>query len=132
MDESKDIYNFWKGVKNNMREIEKTKLITKIVEHLGMNEILCQLAEEASELAQAALKLRRAYDGKNPTPKTVEECINALLEESADVDLALIMICQLLPQKNEFVWIIEQDRIEDKKVKRWAERLDIEKAGEKI
>lgn len=55
-----------------MREIEKTELITKIVEHLGMNEILCQLAEEASELAQAALKLRRAYDGKNPTPKTVE------------------------------------------------------------
>lgn len=109
-----------------MRDVEKTELKIKIEEHLGMNEILCQLAEEASELAQAALKLRRAYDGKNPTPKTVEECINALLEESADVDLCLIMICQLLPTKNEFVWIIDQDRIEDEKVKRWAERLGIE------
>ena len=30
---------------------------------LGALELLAGLAEEASELAQAALKLRRAYDG---------------------------------------------------------------------
>lgn len=47
-----------------------------------------QLAEEASELAQAALKLRRALDGKNPTPKSVKECEENLLEELADVKVA--------------------------------------------
>jgi hypothetical protein len=46
----------------------------KISDILPKTEILAQLAEEASELAQAALKLRRALDGTNPTPKCVEEC----------------------------------------------------------
>ena len=47
---------------------------------LPETEILAQLAEEASELAQAALKLRRALDGTNPTPKSVAECEMNLLE----------------------------------------------------
>lgn len=45
----------------------------KVSDILPKTEILAQLAEEASELAQAALKLRRALDGTNPTPKNVEE-----------------------------------------------------------
>ena len=109
-----------------MRDVEKTELKIKIEEHLGMNEILCQLAEEASELAQAALKLRRAYDGKNPTPKTVEECINALLEESADVDLCLCLLCRLLPNMTEVGLLILHDKIEEEKLKRWIKRLGIE------
>lgn len=31
-------------------------------------EVLAQMAEELTEAAQAALKLRRAMDGANPTP----------------------------------------------------------------
>lgn len=46
----------------------------KVSDILPKTEIMAQLAEEASELAQAALKLRRALDGTNPTPKSVEEC----------------------------------------------------------
>lgn len=46
----------------------------KVSDILPKTEILAQLAEEASELAQAALKLRCALDGTNPTPKSVEEC----------------------------------------------------------
>ena len=61
----------------------------KISDYLPKTEILAQLAEEASELAQAALKLRRALDGKNPTPKSVEECEANLLEETADVKVAM-------------------------------------------
>lgn len=53
----------------------------KVSDILPKTEILAQLAEEASELAQAALKLRRALDGTNPTPKSVEECEENLLEE---------------------------------------------------
>lgn len=60
----------------------------KISDILPKTEILAQLAEEASELAQAALKLRRALDGTNPTPKSVEECRKAFEEEYADV-----MVC---------------------------------------
>ena len=56
---------------------------------LDDKELLCQLAEEAAELSQAALKLRRAIDGKNPTPKTISNCEVSLDEEIADVKLCL-------------------------------------------
>ena len=60
----------------------------KVSDILPKTEILAQLAEEASELAQAALKLSRALDGTNPTPKDVEECEMNLLEELADIKVA--------------------------------------------
>ena len=37
---------------------------------LSKEEQLAQLAEECAELGKAALKLRRVYDGRNPTPVT--------------------------------------------------------------
>lgn len=60
----------------------------KISDILPKTEILAQLAEKASKLAQSALELRRALDGTNPTPKDVEECEMNLLEELADVKVA--------------------------------------------
>lgn len=66
--------------------------IEKIREILPQEELLCQLAEEASELAQAALKLRRVYDGRNPTPKKRREAFDDFLEEIADVYLCLMVL----------------------------------------
>lgn len=65
----------------------------KVSDVLPKTEILAQLAEEASELAQAALKLRRALDGTNPTPKSVEECEANLMEEFADIGNAVTVLC---------------------------------------
>lgn len=39
-----------------------------ITKRIPVCELLAGLAEEAAELTQAALKLRRCYDGTNPTP----------------------------------------------------------------
>ena len=61
------------------------KTEAKIMDHIGESEMLCQLAEEAAELSQAALKLRRALGCNNPTPVTVEEARRNLVEEAADV-----------------------------------------------
>ena len=41
-------------------------MMDKIRDYLSDAEIVAQLAEEASELTQAALKLRRVLDGTNP------------------------------------------------------------------
>lgn len=82
---------------------------------LPVTELLAGLAEEAAELAQAALKLRRAYDGTNPTPVTEEDAYDALLEEIADVELYLDQLS------------INRQRIEEiKGVKafRWVKRLE--------
>lgn len=79
-------------------------------------EQLAGLAEEATELAHAALKLRRAYDGSNPTPKTKGEAIDNLLEEIGDVFLCLEVL--------GFVVDPEVYRIDmNEKLKRWALRL---------
>lgn len=58
-----------------------------ILDRLPQEELLAQLAEEASELAHAALKLRRALDGTNPTPVDFPTAFSAIQEEIADVAL---------------------------------------------
>lgn len=50
-------------------QIEPSK--ARILADCTTTDLLCQLAEEASELAQAALKLKRAMEGTNPTPMSV-------------------------------------------------------------
>lgn len=55
-------------------------------------ELLAQLAEEASELSQAALKLRRCLDDLNPTRTTFNEALANLHEEWADVLLVMRII----------------------------------------
>lgn len=57
----------------------------KIYAILGEPELLAQLADEAAEPGQAALKLRRALDGANPTPISINRCREALAEEYTDV-----------------------------------------------
>lgn len=96
----------------------------KISDILPETEILAQLAEEASELAQAALKLRRALDGTNPTPKSVAECEASLHEEWVDVN---IVFEQLWNEKSPFE-IIELNKKRknavEYKLDRWLSRLE--------
>lgn len=63
-----------------------------IKEKMPVVELLAGLAEECTELAQAALKLRRVFDKTNPTPTSEEDAIEHLYEEIADVRLYLSMI----------------------------------------
>lgn len=88
------------------------------IRSLGEEELLCQLAEEASELAQAALKLRRAITRRNPTPKTEQECREALCEEVADVDMLFKEL--LLTDGANINKIL---KIEKAKKARWEDRL---------
>lgn len=79
---------------------------------LEETEVLAQLAEEAAELAQAALKLRRALDGRNPTPVSEAAARAALIEESTDVALCLNLL------QIEADWALYR-----KKYSRWRQRL---------
>jgi hypothetical protein len=105
----------------------RTEVSKKVSDILPKTEILAQLAEEASELAQAALKLRRALDGTNPTPKSVAECEANLMEEFADISNAVDVLCDAwfgddLDSEREF-WDAKYE-IEDTKYKRWLSRLE--------
>ena len=95
--------------------------IFKIAGSLGMPELLDQTAEEAAELAQAALKLARILRGKNPTPLTREEAWEHLAEELADVKLCMEVIETGWPNVEAIA-----DEIKAKKMERWLHRLGVE------
>ena len=78
-----------------------------------------QLAEEAAELSQAALKLRRRLDGTNPTRVSKEDAWKQLFEEVADVWLSL----KVLGLDEDSMLERYQD-IQAEKVDRWADSLD--------
>ena len=88
----------------------------EIIEILGESEVLAQLAEEAAELAQAALKLRRVLDGRNPTPATKESFRANLVEEYNDV----VNCAQLLGV------LVVPCVIQGKRA-RWKMRLELER-----
>ena len=56
-----------------------------MIEKIGKAAMLEQLAEEAAELSQAALKLARVLRGENPTSVTRKEARKHLMEEYTDV-----------------------------------------------
>ena len=56
-----------------------------MIEKIGEAAMLEQLAEEATELAHAALKLARIERGENPTPVLKEDAMDHLIEEYTDV-----------------------------------------------
>ena len=90
-----------------------------IIDTIGLPAVLEQLAEECSELAQASLKYARLLRGDNPTPKTEQECLEALTEEIADVDLCISeLMVEGLVDSNKVIDIIDQ------KGNRWKERLE--------
>lgn len=101
------------------RSSELDNNLQYITQNVPLSEILAQLAEEASEMSQAALKLRRAQGNENPTPVSVEDCKRALLEEWADVRLCTMALAKagLDMGSREAQVIIES------KANRWANRI---------
>lgn len=89
----------------------------KVRDAIGKEEMLAGLAEESAELGQAALKLRRALDGLNPTDKPAIDADEDLQEEIADVLL--------------YAWMCNIDtglvaEIIYKKSRRWCSRMKID------
>lgn len=95
-----------------------------IRENVSEAELLAQLAEEATELAHAALKMRRTLDDTNPTPITYYEARTNLNEEIADVRLLI----SVLGFDNDHMGRLY---IQGNKLARWVDRLKKAKKKEK-
>ena len=78
-----------------------------------------QVAEEAVELAHAAMKMQRILNGTNPTPVTEKDAMGKVMEEICDLYNALEVLKLDVNLKYE--------GIRKKKMARWVER--IKKAG---
>lgn len=94
---------------------DKMTEMKRIRIELGLPEVLAQLAEEAAELSQSALKLRRVLDGHNPTPVTLSEAEEHLQEEFADVLLSMEIVGVDVPCTARTI---------SAKCSRWIERLE--------
>ena len=96
--------------------------MNRVIEKIGLPALLEQCAEECTELAHACLKLARKMRGENYTPKTMEECVAAMKEEVADVELCLNTII-------DSGMVCTEDEVVDiymAKHDRWFKRLRIE------
>lgn len=97
-----------------------TEKLIKVRDLTPDDALYCQLAEEASELAQAALKMRRVLKGDSPTAMDISSAEYALLEELSDV-----MLCAQVLDIQPITCIMAS------KLDRWVDRLDQKKkAGE--
>jgi len=97
---------------------ERDKYICAIWNRLTLRDQLEQLAEEAAELSQAALKLIRARDlSTNKTPVSADEAQEALEEEVIDVLIAFDTVFGC-----DFDDLIDAMR-NSPKWERWAKRL---------
>lgn len=85
-----------------------------IRKNVTMRELYECLAEEASELAQASLKMIRLGSKGNPTDKTVVEAYDNLIEEYTDVYNIAERLLKLKPD----------DELSYEKLKRWANRIE--------
>lgn len=99
----------------------------KVSDILPKTEILAQLAEKASKLAQAALELRCVLNGTNPTPKSVEECLENIQEEMADVFVCLTMFGKSAERDGILIYNRYMEKIikiENEKEAHWLSRLE--------
>lgn len=79
-------------------------------------QVLRQLAEEASELSQAALKMIRVFE--NTTPVSFQEAKSKLKEEITDVFNCLIVL------NKSINGVCRVDReMQIQKMERWSERM---------
>ena len=91
-------------------------MLNYIKSHVSKKELLAQLAEEATELAKAALKYRRTLDDENPTPMSTNEAFRNLIEEIDDIGLCLETLA--------LMWRVKSNSLQrEQKLNRWVERL---------
>ena len=97
--------------------------IDYIANNISELAVLMALAEEASELSKAAIKLARAKGLlDNPTPISVEQAENDLIEEYND-----LLICVGVLNKMPSLTICVDLNLRKRKCRRWAERIKRQK-----
>lgn len=94
------------------RDEYRSKKMDEVKDYLTVAAIYEQLAEEASELSQAAIKMSRIIRGENPTPINEDEAIGNVIEEYNDV----VLCARILN-------VGDDDDVLSYKLNRWCDRL---------
>lgn len=98
--------------------LDKVVIFEQIAGKYGKEYMLRQLAEECSELAQAALKYIRA--ARKETPMRIDEAIEHLTEEIADVRLMIDAASATVLSERD---VDDVQAIKEQKFERWKKRM---------
>ena len=93
-------------------------IFEEISNKCGNEYMLRQLAEECSELSQAALKYIRAL--RKETPMRTDEAIEHIVEEIADVSLMIDAVSDTVLSERD---MDDVQAIKEQKLDRWKTRL---------
>lgn len=104
-----------------MNEFQKQAM--RVDAAASMEQVLRQLAEEAGEVSQAALKMIRVFE--NTTPVSFQEAKSKLNEEITDVFNCLAV----LNKKVDGICRVNR-QMQIQKMERWAERMKESKKNE--
>ena len=96
----------------------KEEIFEAISGKYGKEYMLRQMAEECSELSQAALKYIRA--ARKETPMRIDEAIEHLTEEIADVRLMIDAVSATLLSERD---VDNAQGIKEEKFYRWKKRM---------
>ena len=96
----------------------KEEIFEAISGKYGKEYMLRQMAEECNELAQAALKYIRA--ARKETPMRIDEAIEHLTEEIADVRLMIDAVSATVLSERD---VDDVQAIKEQKLERWKTRL---------
>ena len=96
----------------------KEEIFEAIAWKYGKKYILRQMAEECCELAQAALKYIRA--DRKETPMRIDEAIEHLTEEIADVRLMIDAVSATVLSERD---VDDVRAIKEQKFDRWKTRM---------
>lgn len=108
----------WRPADSYIAFLDKQENKIDVVNDIGVPATLELCAEEAVELAHAALKMARKLRGENPTPKSMDDILEALTEELGDVQINIDKILEY-----GIVSKTDVDAVKEFKRKRWEERL---------
>lgn len=108
----------WRPADSYIAFLDKQENKIDVVNDIGVPATLELCAEEAVELAHAALKMARKLRGENPTPKSMDDILEALTEELGDVQINIDKILEY-----GIVSKADVDAVKEFKRKRWEERL---------
>ena len=93
-------------------------IFEEISNKCGNEYMLRQLAEECSELSQAALKYIRAL--RKETPMRTDEAIEHIVEEIADVRLMIDAVSAAVLSERD---VDDVQAIKEQKLDRWKTRM---------
>ena len=96
----------------------KEEIFEAIAGKYGKEYMLRQMAEECSELSQAALKYIRAL--RNETPMRIDEAIERRAEEIADVRLMIDAVSATVLTEHD---VDDVQAIKEQKLDRWKTRM---------